>query len=181
MATVFSRRPTGSFIFYQEATRYWAKVTIGLPYYAKNAKVGAPAHGRYLYFDEPDDANTVCAILNSNLFYLYFVAYGDCFHLSDRLVSHFPVVRTFFESADLKGLNGDLMSDLKRNAQRATIKTSGGDTISYDEFYVSQSKTVVDEIDRVLAQHYGFTVEELDFLINYDINYRMGRDAEQEE
>jgi hypothetical protein len=31
--------------------------------------------------------------------------------------------------------------------------------------------------DRVLAQHYGFTDEELDFIINYDIKYRMGRDA----
>ena len=27
---------------------------------------------------------------------------------------------------------------------------------------------------RVLAEHYGFTDEELDFIINYDIKYRMG-------
>ncbi|MGL5083912.1 MAG: hypothetical protein ACRC8A_20705 [Microcoleaceae cyanobacterium] len=35
-------------------------------------------------------------------------------------------------------------------------------------------------IDHVLAQHpktlWGFTAEELDDLINYDIKYRMGRD-----
>jgi uncharacterized tellurite resistance protein B-like protein len=31
--------------------------------------------------------------------------------------------------------------------------------------------------NRVLAQHYGFTDEELDDLINYDIKYRMGRDS----
>ena len=30
----------------------------------------------------------------------------------------------------------------------------------------------------VLAQHYGFTDEALDFIIHYDIKYRMGRDAE---
>jgi hypothetical protein len=33
----------------------------------------------------------------------------------------------------------------------------------------------------VLASHYGFTDEELDFIINYDIKYRMGRDAVDEE
>ena len=33
---------------------------------------------------------------------------------------------------------------------------------------------IIDEIDRLLAQHYGFTAEELDFIINYDIKYRMG-------
>ncbi|MGV8091387.1 MAG: hypothetical protein AB2L24_05910 [Mangrovibacterium sp.] len=30
-------------------------------------------------------------------------------------------------------------------------------------------------IDTVLTQHYGFTEEELDFIINYDIKYRMGK------
>ena len=34
--------------------------------------------------------------------------------------------------------------------------------------------TQIDRIDRVLAQHYGFKDEELDFIINYDIKYRMG-------
>ena len=29
--------------------------------------------------------------------------------------------------------------------------------------------------------HYGFTAEELDFILNYDIKYRMGRGAENEE
>jgi hypothetical protein len=28
-----------------------------------------------------------------------------------------------------------------------------------------------------LAKHYGFTDEELDFIINYDIKYRMGLTA----
>ena len=29
-------------------------------------------------------------------------------------------------------------------------------------------------VERMLAEHYGFTEEELDFIINYDIKYRMG-------
>ena len=42
-------------------------------------------------------------------------------------------------------------------------------------------KPILDEIDTVLAGHYGFTAEELDFILNYDIKYRLGRDAETEE
>ena len=37
------------------------------------------------------------------------------------------------------------------------------------------AKPVLDRIDRVLAKHDGFTDEELDFIINDDIKYRMGR------
>ena len=40
---------------------------------------------------------------------------------------------------------------------------------------IRKSKPVVDQIDTVLAQHYGFTEGELDFIINYDIKYRMGK------
>jgi len=54
------------------------------------------------------------------------------------------------------------------------------------------AKPILDEIDRVLAAHYGFTDEELDFIPstklrtgipsaglragNYDIKFRMGRE-----
>ena len=40
------------------------------------------------------------------------------------------------------------------------------------EFETLQANS--DEIDRILAKHYGFTDEELDFIINYDIKYRTG-------
>lgn len=42
-------------------------------------------------------------------------------------------------------------------------------------------RSIIDEIDRVLAEHYGFTDEELDFIMaapaNDDIKYRMRRDG----
>lgn len=43
------------------------------------------------------------------------------------------------------------------------------------------NKPIIVEIDTVLTTHYGFTEEELDFIINYDIKYRMGRGAEEED
>jgi hypothetical protein len=39
---------------------------------------------------------------------------------------------------------------------------------------------LIDKIDRVLAEHYGFNEEELDFIINYDIKYRMGLASQEE-
>ena len=35
-------------------------------------------------------------------------------------------------------------------------------------------------IDKVLAEHYGFTQAELDFILNYDIKYRMDKEQEEE-
>jgi hypothetical protein len=49
-----------------------------------------------------------------------------------------------------------------------------------ETFDYSACKAVIDEIDRVLAQHCGFTDEEFDFIVNYDLKYRMGHDGVEE-
>ena len=50
----------------------------------------------------------------------------------------------------------------------------------YKSFIPKFSKPIIDEIDKLLAKHYGFTEEELDFIINYDIKYRMGDELKEE-
>jgi hypothetical protein len=169
-----------TFIFYQEATRYWVKATIGLPYYAKNGTKAAPAHGRYLFLVNTPSAHAVSGTLNSSLFYTFFIAYGDCFHLSDTLATTFPLATSVSSDGCLAKLNECLMKDLRKNADRKTITTRDGDEVAYDEFNVSESKPIIDKIDAVLAQHYGFTDEELDFIMNYDIKYRMGLADEED-
>ena len=42
---------------------------------------------------------------------------------------------------------------------------------------VDGHQALVDRMDAVLAQHQGFTDEEMDFIISYDIKYRMGREV----
>ena len=49
--------------------------------------------------------------------------------------------------------------------------------VHYQRFSPGFAKPIIDRIDAVLAEHYGFTDEELDFIINYDIKYRMGREG----
>ena len=73
----------------------------------------------------------------------------------------------------------DQLAELRSQlASRKTIKTKQGHTIEYDEMNAAGAKPIIDEIDRELAKHYGFTPEELDFIINYDIKYRMGAEAD---
>ena len=64
-----------------------------------------------------------------------------------------------------------------RDYQGNSIIKQRKDGVEYQEFYPSKSKPIIDEIDRLLARHYGFTDDELDFIINYDIKYRMGRES----
>ena len=58
----------------------------------------------------------------------------------------------------------------------ANLQIQNHGKVEYDDFCMKDSKPIINEIDRVLVNHYGFTDEELDFIINYDIKYRMGRE-----
>ena len=70
------------------------------------------------------------------------------------------------------------MEDYKEKSQLKEKTSSITGDILYQEFYPRLSKPILDEIDKVLAGHYGFTAEELDFILNYDIKYRLGRGDE---
>ena len=72
------------------------------------------------------------------------------------------------------------MQDLERNSVDRGMRFQH-DTLTVQCIYPKMSKPIIDEIDQVLAGHYGFTEEELDFIINYDIKYRIGREAEGNE
>jgi hypothetical protein len=164
------------FVHYQEATQYWVKSMDRLPFYEKNGIQSPPAHARFLYFQTENEASLMCCIMNSSIFYIYFNIFSDCFHLGDSLVRAFPIATSLFTTLDFKRFSSKLMNDLESKSTLEQIKTTSGDVIRYAALTYTGVKPIIDEIDRVLAQHYGFTDEELDFIINYDIKYRMGKD-----
>ena len=84
------------------------------------------------------------------------------------------------QARSLSKLLDGLMQNLQEDSEKRTITTKAGQ-IRYQEFYPAQSKATLDKIDQVLGGHYGFTEGEVDFVINYDIKYRMGRDADDED
>jgi hypothetical protein len=71
------------------------------------------------------------------------------------------------------------MNNLQENSEMRLIDYSAYGRLNTQIFSPRLSKPIVDDIDKLLAQHYGFTDEELDFIINYDIKYRLGAEAEE--
>jgi hypothetical protein len=120
------------------------------------------------------------AALNSNLFFWLLTISSDVRNLNHREVLGF---RLDIDSISkdhlglLESLSRTLMDDIDSNSKMMTMNYEKLGKMTIQCIYPKLSKHIIDEIDRVLASHYGFTDEELDFIINYDIKYRMGRDA----
>lgn len=72
------------------------------------------------------------------------------------------------------------MLEYRQNAVRKVRDGKRGRT-EFDEFYPKKSKSLLDKIDASLADHYSLTEAEVDFIVNYEIKYRLGADDEGEE
>ena len=165
-------------LFYHNAPRYWIRGMTFHPYFW-NQRDGEQlsTQVKTVRAGTQVQAAAIAALLNSNLFFWWFVALSDCRHLNSREIELFPLDLSLIGSAPqqtLVVLCAALMQDLKNNAVRKECQYKATGKVVYDEFYPRHSKSIIDEIDCVLAKHYDFTDEELDFIINYDIKYRMG-------
>lgn len=63
-------------------------------------------------------------------------------------------------------------SKIHLDALKATKEYRAGG-LSYDQYRPAKAKREVDAIDVLLAGYYDLSDEELDYIINYDIKYRM--------
>ncbi len=113
----------------------------------------------------------IMAILNSNTFFWFWEIISDCWHLTNRELTDFLINEddlSVIQKKTLSYISEELEKDLEKN------KSYVGTVQTDYEYYHKKSKKIIDKIDALLAEHYGFTEEELDYIINYDIKYRMG-------
>ena len=89
-------------------------------------------------------------------------------------IAGFKFSSSLMEDKNLLRQSSLYISDLKKNSSLLIRQQKGIGETKTQSFKISLSKSIIDEIDKILAQYYNFTEEELDFIINYDIKYRMG-------
>ena len=150
--------------------------------YDNNRIVIEPTELKEINFNSQEQKEIALAILNSSLFFWFFITFSDCRNVNSREILKFPIAFNHFDSSTtnkLRKLSLRLMGDFQENAifQLRNDKRAG--LLEIESFQPRLSKSIIDEIDTALAEHYGFTTEELDFIINYDIKYRMGKELEE--
>ena len=105
------------------------------------------------------------------------MASSDCRHLGNRDIATFPIALdrlTAKQRKELGSLGQALVKDLKANAEHTVRRYKDSFDVECLSFRVKDSKSIIDEIDRSLGDLYGLDAEELDFITNYDIKFRVG-------
>ncbi len=186
MSDHFSSKNRNSSLYYFRAVQYWIKIVDKEPIYLEDGKPKRTSEMKPIYCDTDERKYMLISILSSSLYFLYYVVWSSCQVINNRDFE-FPFdfkLLSFTSKSRLVDLGQRLQEDYQKNSrilERWYSSRGRKFVMRKQHFYIKKSKHIIDEIDRVLAQHYSFTEEELDFIINYDIKYRMGKELNEEE
>lgn len=163
----------GNKIFYTRKLSHFVQILNFIPKITDGrGNLRNPSELKEIDFPTKQSRDIYLSLLNSTLFYWLITVYSDCRNLNKReiFLPRFDLNKVSPELANkLTVLSKDLMKEIENTSE---FRQMGNLNIQCT--FPKYSKSIIDEIDRVLAKHYGFTDEELDFIINYDIKYRMG-------
>ena len=159
--------------YYHNAPTYFIRAMAFKP----NSGEGMRESSHYKMLNS-SDSNAIACVLNSSIYYWFFKNISNCRDYASREIVPFPIGK--INEINFSDLGNRLQqSYIANRAIKNRVYPSG--LVYYEEYYPAKSKSIIDEIDKVLAKHYGFTEEELDFIINYDIKYRMGDELNENE
>jgi type I restriction-modification system DNA methylase subunit/predicted type IV restriction endonuclease len=120
-------------------------------------------------------AEVALGLMNSSLFYWWFILWSDCRDLLDQHIVNFPINLLDFP-ADLvekmETLVSQLLMDLEANSSLKRNVRKREYIVEYKEYRPGKSKALIDEIDRIFGEYYSLTKEEQDFIINFDVGFR---------
>ena len=182
----FLNQATSHKFFYFRAVLYWVKILENEPIFREDGKQTTTGEMKPVYVLSEELKYILISILSSTAYFIHYITWSSCQVINSRDFE-FPFNLEKLDSTlkkKLVKLGKELQKDFIENSTVNLRNYSAkGRTFAMEKqyFYIKKSKSVIDEIDKVLAEHYGFTYEELDFIINYDIKYRMGKELEDDE
>lgn len=164
-------------LFFHRTPGYWIRMMDFEPYFRSPTATRSVHHIRELSAVGKREASFIGCVVSSSLYFYWFFSLGNCRNLTLDDVRQFPIGKPSTSSLDrAEELFSRLMSDYQKNS----VISRRGKT-EFQEFNWGLSKPIVDEIDTLLAEHYGLNEVELDFVINYDLKIRMGAAPDDEE
>jgi hypothetical protein len=160
---------------------YWKIFTNFSPKFIVNGQKGKSSRETFFAVKERNQELISICLLSSNLFWWWYTITSNLRDLNPSDIQGFKFPSSVLNSPELIILSEKYLKDLENNSTMLKRIQKQTGEIETQSFKISLSKPILDEIDSVLAKHYHFTEEELDFVINYDIKYRMGRELDDDD
>ena len=172
---IFSQTPIaklvaddGDPLFYRTTGgRYFKVVT--------NYSTGSNKEPQTPFLIRKDVRDAVGCMLSSNLAFWFYQIYSNNLDWKRYEIESFTVPAQLEQhSQEISALYSEYLTDIEANAN--VRKSSGNSRYkvdSFKEYKIGRSKKVIDRIDDLIGPLYGLTPEEIEFVKNYEIEFRL--------
>ena len=170
----FTRRTSHKVFYRTTGGLYWKIFTDFAPTFMVNGVRGSSSRETTLSTRFPEQVRPLIATLSSDLFWWWYTITSNLRDLNPADINGFPIPNSIFSDSELANLGGRYLDNLKANSNMMTRQQKQTGKTETQSFAIKESKHLINEIDCVLAPHYDLTALEVDYIVNYDIKYRMG-------
>lgn len=182
----FLNSNTKHVLYYFRAVQYWFKTLDRIPINKEDGESCITGEMKPIYVENEEYKYAIIAYLSSSLYFSNYLMWSSCQVVNSRDFQIPFNLQSLSkkEKETLVTLGEQLEEDYQTHSlikERTYSKKGRVFSQEKQHFFIKESKPIIDEIDKLLAKHYGFTEEELDFIINYDIKYRMGDELNKDE
>jgi len=144
---------------YKGTGGYWLHALKKFPY--KSTKI------KSLSIEKEVERDTILLIINSSLFYLYWTVYGDNRDFYIGFIKRFPIPSLHkLEEKEVQ------INALSKKINTALIECFDETVGRVGQFDTGKCKHIIDEVDVLLGQLYGFTSEQIKYIQSYDNHIR---------
>ncbi len=178
----YTMRNSRNILYYKNSGgRYWKFIANFKPVFYLNGELSTSSRETHLYFSDSALRDITVALLNSDFYFWYYVMHSDARTNNPSDLKEFPFDLDSL-SADnrnrLLSLCSRLMSELQSKSTLVNAVYKTGD-VKFAQYSPALSREIIVQIDKVIAEELMISDEELDYIINYDIKYRMGDELDE--
>lgn len=175
-------RAGGGTLFYRTTGGlYWKVFTTFAPKFYVNGVAGSSSRETRMPIAAGYSVEAVAALLSSGTFWWWYTIGSNLRDLNPADIQSFRCNDRLLCDPALAAVGQEYMDDLERNSVMLTREQRQTGTTQTQSFKIQKSKPIIDKIDRIIASHFGFSEEELDFVLNYDIKFRTGSNDDESE
>ena len=162
---LFVSKTSNSKIFYRTTGGlYWKVFTDFSPLFYCNGVKGKSSRETSISVNTSAEATILVGVLSSSLFWWWYTITSNLRDLNPSDIAGFKFPNGLMADKNLLRQSSLYISDLKKNSSLLIRQQKGIGETKTQSFKISLSKSIIDEIDKILAQYYNFTDEELDFI-----------------
>ena len=172
---IFKQKPIKDFVKDKGEKIYYRAV--GGRYFKVVTNYSTNSNTETFLFVDKKYRDLIACILSSNLSFYFYQVYSNNLNWSFSDICSFTIPFDNINSKiieKIEDLYRQYLKDIEKNANVRKVSTESKYTMEeFKEYKIGKSKHIIDKIDRLICPLYGLTEEEMEFIINYELEFRV--------